>query len=220
MPWAALPRLLPCGACRHLSEEDVDQRGRSRSPCAVSHRAPALKSKPPGRGAPRPASGPRGRHRAPPAPRHRAGLAAPPASAPGSALRAHEPRGESSLAALAGAALPSLSCAGGRHTARPAGGLGGRWDSRGLAQAASPRGGEGVHGAVPPTQGLAVGWGSPAAFPLGGFRAAGPGNASPVPAQLKRPCVPGGPAALSLVRRAGHPQTGRRTRQKQQAGAG
>lgn len=124
-PLAALPQLLPRDACHQLSEEDVDPRCHSSSPCAVSHRAPALKSRPPGRGALRQASGPRGGHRAPPVPRRRAGLAAPPASAPGSALSVREPRGESSLAALAGAAAHSLSCAGGWHTARPAKGWGG-----------------------------------------------------------------------------------------------
>lgn len=124
---AALPRLLPRDACHQLSEEDVDPRCHSSSPRAVSHRAPALKSRPPGRQA----SGPRGGHRAPPVPRRRAGLAAPPASAPGSALSVREPRGESLLAALAGAAAHSLSCAGGRHTARPAKGWGGSGSIKG-----------------------------------------------------------------------------------------
>lgn len=102
---ATLPWLLPRGTCHHLSEEDVDQGRHSSSFCAVSRRAPAPEPRPPG--TLRQASGPRGRPRAPPAPRHHAGLAAPPASTLGSALRAREPRGESSLAALAGASSRS-----------------------------------------------------------------------------------------------------------------
>lgn len=44
------------------------------------------------------------------------------------------------------------------------------------------------------TQGLAVGCGrSSAAFPIESFRTAWPSNTSSLPAQLKRPSVPGGP---------------------------